>query len=157
MSPYPLEPPDARGPARVVVVAVPAGPVGDRLVRAALRRRLAACANVLPARSTYWWRGAVESADESVVLLKTVPKRVGALFRFLAARHPYEVPEILELDVPRVHPPYLAYLADTLDPSAPPPPLGGGRARAARPTRSGSRRGRGARAPARTRAPRRRR
>ncbi|HYK92458.1 MAG TPA: divalent-cation tolerance protein CutA [Thermoplasmata archaeon] len=148
MSPYPMDPVDATGPMRVVLTAAPAR-LADRLSRGALRRRLAACVNAVPIRSEYWWRGGLERADEVLLLFKTVPKRVGALFRYLASEHPYDVPEIIELDVPRVHPPYLRYLAGAIDPRAPPLPLGGGSLR--RVTRSGSPRARGARGPARTR------
>jgi len=148
-----MDPVDATGPMRFVLTAAPPGEVSRRLARGALDRRLAACVSVVPVGSTYHWRGKVEEASESILLFKTVPKRVGALFAFLEREHPYEVPEIVELDVPRVAPSYLRYLAETLDPTSPPPPLGGGRGPAA--TRSGSRRGRGARAPARTRGPRR--
>ena len=153
MSPYPADPVDATGPMRLVVTAIPSADAA-RTVDGALERRLAACASALPIHSTYWWKGRVERSDEVLLLFKTVPKRVGALFRYISGTHPYEVPEILELDVPRVHPPYLHYLAETLDPDSPPLPLGGGRPSL---TRSGSRRARGVRRPARTRAPRRRR
>ncbi|MCI4366465.1 MAG: divalent-cation tolerance protein CutA [Thermoplasmata archaeon] len=149
MSPYPMDPVDATGPMRLVGTALPDAESSDALVRGALEAHLAVCAQVVSSRSTYWWKGAIESAAERVVWFKTSPKHVGALFRFLAEHHPYEVPEIIEVDVARVHGPYLEYLADTLDPHAPPPPLGGGR-----PLRSTTRRGgppgRGARRPGRT-------
>ena len=152
MSPYPLDPVDATGPMRLVVTALPESPATDRLVEAVLQRRLAACAQVLASTSSYWWKGRIEIAGERVVWFKTTPKRVGALFRFLAEEHPYEVPEIIEIDVARVHQPYLDHLAAVLDAHAPPPPLGGGRGHRIR--RPGSRRGRGARPPGRTRGPR---
>jgi periplasmic divalent cation tolerance protein len=149
VSPYPMDPVDATGPMRLVLTAFPDRTSVDRAVADVLGRRLAACATVLPARSRYWWKGTIESADEQLVILKTVPKRVGALFRRLQELHPYEVPEIVELDVPRVSTPYLEYLAATIDADAPPLPLGGGSpGRSAR--RSGSPRGREARRPART-------
>jgi periplasmic divalent cation tolerance protein len=151
MSPYPLDPVRAVGPLRVVVTNYPNERDALEAVGRVLERRLAACANVLPASSRYWWKGTVESSNESVVLFKTVPKRVGALFAFLKETHPYEVPEIIELDVPRVDPAYLRYLAETLDRASPPPPLGGGLMRPA------ARRVPGARPPGRTRAPHRRR
>lgn len=156
MSPYPMDPVDATGPMRLVLVAAPRGDASARLAHGALRARLAACVSSLPIESEYWWKGARERAQESLLVFKTVPKHVGALFRYLAAHHPYEVPEILELDVPRIHEPYLRYLAATVDAAAPPFPLGGGRP-PRRPTRRGSRRGRGARGPGRTPTPRRRR
>jgi periplasmic divalent cation tolerance protein len=150
VSPYPLEPPEARGPMRWVVTTYPSPDAAARAVDAVLARRLAACANRLSIASRYWWKGQVESADEVLVLFKTVPKRVGGLFRFLKETHPYTVPEILELDVPRVDPEYLRYLVATLDPAGGPPRYG------ERPRRPAARRGRGARAPGRTRGPHRR-
>ena len=71
-------------------------------------------------------RAACGAEDEVLVVFKTVPKRVGALFESPRRTHPYDVPEMIELDVPRVDPPYLRYLAETLDADSPPPPLGGG-------------------------------
>lgn len=146
MSPFPIDPARAEGPLRLVVTTFPSREAARAAVDAAVRGRLAACGTIVPVDSTYWWEGRTESAAEALVLFKTVPKRVGGLFRYLEGTHPYAVPEILEIDVPRVGAAYLRYLAATLDPSAPPPPLGGGSTRRAAP------RGPGARGPGRTRA-----
>ncbi len=146
MSPYPLEPARSLGPMRLVLTTYPSREAALSAAHAALRAELAACANIVPVSSRYWWKGRLESADEALVLFKTAPKRVGALFRFLETNHPYEVPEIVEVDVPRVGAAYLRYLAATLDPESPPPPMGGGA------MRRGARRARGAPRPGRTRA-----
>jgi len=147
-----MDPVDATGPMRLVLCAFPDDGRAEAVVEEVLRSRLAACASSTAIASRYWWKGTIESASERLLIFKTVPKRVGALFRLLAERHPYDVPEIIELDVPRVNDPYLAYLASTIDADAPPLPLGGGRAVGRRATRRVSRRGRGARPPGRTRA-----
>ena len=149
MSPYPMEPIRSVGPVRLVLTTYPSRDAAVRASNGAVERRLAACGTLLAAESRYWWKGAVVSGEETLVLFKTVPKRVGALFRFLKETHPYDVPEILEVDVPRVDAGYLSYLARTIDSEAPPPPLGGGSTRRAAP------RDREARVPARTRARRR--
>ncbi len=150
MSPYALDPIRAVGPVRLVLTTFPSRETALAAVTEAVEGRLAACGNVLPAESRYFWKGRVEAQSEAVVVFKTVPKKVGALFEFLGRTHPYEVPEVVEVDVPRVDPRYLAYLSATLEPDAPPPPLGGL-------TRRRARRGRAVRRPRRTRAPRRRR
>lgn len=150
MTPFPIEPARAMGPMRLVVTTYPTREAALAAVDGALARRLAACASTQPADSRYLWNGGVESAAELVVVFKTVPKRVGALFRFLREGHPYDVPEILEIDVPRVDPGYLAYLTRTLDASALEVPAG------PRPRRRGGPRARGARPPGHTRAPHRR-
>ena len=146
MSPYPPDPVRAVGPMRIVMTTFPDRESALAAARGALGGRLAACANLLPADSRYLWRGRIATASEVVVLFTTVPKRVGALFAFLERHHPYDVPELVELDVPRVASGYLTYLAGALDASALSPPLATG------PTRRAARRGRGARAPRRTRA-----
>jgi len=148
MSPYPADPEWARGPMRLVLTTYPNRDRALAAVAGALARRLAACGSVLPVDSRYWWKGRVQSEPEALVLFKTVPKRVGALFQYLTGDHPYSVPEIVELDVPRVAPSYLAYLTDTLDRRS-------GLLRGARRLmRPGARRAPAARFPARIRAPR---
>ena len=146
MSPYPADPEWARGPMRLVLTTYPSRERALDAVTGALSEHLAACGNVVPVDSRYWWDGRLQAETEALVLFKTVPKRVGALFRYLAEHHPYSVPEIVELDVPRATPGYLAYLTGTLDrASLPPSPRG----RPAR--RPGGPRGRAARGPGRTR------
>ncbi len=149
MSPYPLDPVRAVGPMRLVLTTYPSRAAARRAVDSVLGRRLAACANFVPVESRYWWRGKLESAEESLVLFKTVPKQVGALLAFLERTHPYETPEVVEIDVPRGNDRYLAYLGSTLGAS------GAGPRVRTRPTRRGGRPGQAARAPGRTRAPRR--
>jgi len=144
MSPFPVEPARAIGPMRIVLTTYPNPAAARRAIDAALTRRLAACANLVPIDARYWWRGEIESATESMVLFKTVPKRVGALLAFLEEDHPYTTPEVLELDVPRASRGYLEYLASELRARDP-------REEIRRPVRrSAGPRGRGARAPGRT-------
>ena len=134
---------------RVVYCVFPDAASARRIGDAAVTRRLAACVNWFPIRSTYRWKGAIERADEVAALFKTSPRKVGALFEFLAQSHPYDVPDILELDVLRAHRPYLEYLAATLEPALRIPPERTGPAPRLR--RPGSRPVREGRAPQRTR------
>lgn len=145
MTPFPVEPARAQGPMRLVVTAYPSRPAALEGVTGVLERRLAACASLLAAESRYWWEGRIETAEETLVVFKTVPKRVGALVGFLKRSHPYDVPEIAEVDVPRADPDYVRYLERTLDRAALAVPGAG------HPTRPAGRRARGDRRPARTR------
>ena len=140
--PLPERPP---GPMRLVLSAYPSAASAGRAVEKVLARRLAACASTIAQRSRFWWRGRLETADEVLVVYKTTPKSVGALLAFVARTHPYDVPEVAELNVERAEPRYLRYLAETLDPSS----LGGSGEVLTRPAGP---KARAARAPGRTRA-----
>jgi periplasmic divalent cation tolerance protein len=83
----------------------------DNLGRTLVERRLAACAQVLgPISSTYWWEGAVESAEEWLCLIKTTWDAYGALEQAICESHPYDVPEILAVPVSAGHSAYLDWL-----------------------------------------------
>jgi periplasmic divalent cation tolerance protein len=96
----------------VVLCTCPTGEEAERLARALLEGRLAACVTTLPgAQSWYWWKGAVESAHEWLLLIKTTRERYDTLERTLASVHPYEVPEILAFEPSAGLPAYLAWVA----------------------------------------------
>jgi len=151
VTPFPVEPARAQGPMRLVLSAYPSRDAALAAVGGALERRLAACASLLAADSRFWWDGRVQSAAETLVVFKTVPKRVGALCGYLKQAHPYDVPEIAEIDVPRADPGYVRYLERTLDRAALAVPG------AVHPTRRAAPRAPAARRPGRTRGTHRRR
>ena len=72
----------------------------ERVARALVDRRVAACANILPGvRSIYRWKGSIEDASEWMVLIKTRRKLFDDLVRELRAVHSYEVPEVIAVPV----------------------------------------------------------
>ena len=65
----------------------------ETIGRSVVEARLAACVNILGAiHSIYWWRGAVESAQEVACVFKTTADRADALIARIAALHSYDVP-----------------------------------------------------------------
>jgi len=64
-----------------------------------VRERLAACANIFPVGSAYWWDGAVQQENEWVSVLKTRPELEQELEASIRTMHPYEVPCILRYEV----------------------------------------------------------
>lgn len=85
-----------------------------RIGRQLVEERLAACANLLPAvESIYRWKGAIETASEVVVLLKTTNFQYYQLEARLQALHPYEVPEIIALPVQLGSWPYLRWIDES--------------------------------------------
>src|SRR4051812_42668065 len=73
---------------------------GERLARLLVDARLAACVNVIPrVRSFYRWEGAIESANECLLLIKSSRERFDSLRARLQEAHSYQVPEVLALPV----------------------------------------------------------
>jgi periplasmic divalent cation tolerance protein len=78
-----------------VMTAIDAEEGAQQLAQSAVEARLAACGQVIgPIRSTYWWKGAIESTQEWLCLMKTPEGQFDALAAHIKANHPYEVPEI---------------------------------------------------------------
>jgi periplasmic divalent cation tolerance protein len=84
-----------------------------RLATALVEARLAACVNVLgECSSVYRWRGAVETASEVPVLIKTRESLYSRLEDAIRGFHPYEVPEIIALRPSAGLPAYLQWVLE---------------------------------------------
>jgi periplasmic divalent cation tolerance protein len=97
---------------RVVLVTTPADDeTGARLARTLVDERLCACVSRIPgARSVYRWHGQIHDEGEELLVCKTTLDRVEALAARIAAIHPYDLPEVLVLDVTAGSGPYLDWV-----------------------------------------------
>ena len=111
---------------RILLCNCPAeGEVAERIARALVEERLAACVNLVPGvRSIYRWEGRVVDDREVTLLVKTSEARVDDVRRRILALHPYAVPEVLALpvDVHGSHPDYVDWVQrESSDPADAPP------------------------------------
>ena len=103
----------AQAEALVILCTCPDEGTAERIARELVGARLAACVNQLGGvRSTYRWKGVLQSEPEVLLAIKTVRSRYPELEMRLKALHPYEVPEIIALPVLAGAAPYLAWLAE---------------------------------------------
>jgi periplasmic divalent cation tolerance protein len=83
----------------------------DVIARTLVEEHLAACVSVLPGmRSTFRWQGETHTDNEVLMLIKTTRERYPALADRLLELHPYELPEIIAVDVSAAHAPYVAWV-----------------------------------------------
>lgn len=86
----------------------------ERIGRALVEERLAACINILaPVRSIYRWQGSVETAAEVAAILKTSDRRVDELVARLAELHSYEVPCIVTWPIDKILASYADWVEDS--------------------------------------------
>jgi len=99
----------------VVLTGCAAEADAERMARALVDGRLAACVNVVPGvRSFYHWKGATESTQEYLLIIKTSRDLFGALRAEMEKLHPYELPELLALPVVAGAENYLSWLQSNL-------------------------------------------
>jgi periplasmic divalent cation tolerance protein len=71
-----------------------------RIAEQLVKRRLAACVNVLgPMRSFYRWKDNLERAEECLMIIKTVQEQIDKLEAAIRELHSYELPEFITVRV----------------------------------------------------------
>jgi periplasmic divalent cation tolerance protein len=96
----------------LVFCTCPDQAVAERIADALVEERLAACVNRLAGvASTYRWKNEVHHDRECLLLIKTTIERFAALRERIVALHPYELPEVIAVDVARGLPSYLDWIA----------------------------------------------
>jgi len=92
----------------------------QRIARAVVNARLAACVNIFPGavQSIYRWKGKIESARERLLLIKTSRKRLAKLQAAVERLHSYDVPEFIAIPIAAGSPTYLSWIGESLRDSA---------------------------------------
>ena len=100
----------------IVLTTTPNAEEAESLARKIIAAKLAACVQVLPPiTSFYFWENAVQKDSEQVLLIKTLSEKFDRLERFISANHSYAVPEIVAVKAENVSADYLGWLKNYLD------------------------------------------
>ena len=90
----------------------------ERIGKAVLERRLAACVNILPGMiSHYWWQGTLERGEEVVMIIKTRASLAEAVRQAVKERHSYTTPAILVIPLESVDQAYLGWILGETEPA----------------------------------------
>jgi periplasmic divalent cation tolerance protein len=78
-----------------------------------IAQKKAACVNIVPkVNSLFRWKGKIEEAEESLMVVKTRAELFSDVESTVKSMHGYEVPEIIALPVVEGNPDYLAWLKE---------------------------------------------
>jgi periplasmic divalent cation tolerance protein len=64
-----------------------------------VQTKLAACVNLFPIQSTYWWQGKVEKSSEFGAFIKTKRHNFEKVKRIILKNHSYDVPCVVEIPI----------------------------------------------------------
>jgi periplasmic divalent cation tolerance protein len=95
----------------VVFITTSSETEARRISEALLTQRKAACVNIIPrVNSSFWWQGKLESAEESLLIVKTKASLVDEVMASVRENHSYTVPEIIALPILAGNPDYLEWI-----------------------------------------------
>ncbi len=102
----------------IVAITAPGEEEGVRLGRLLVEERLAACVNVFAGvRSIYRWKGELCEEGEVLLWVKTRTELLPKLQERVRQLHPYEVPEVIAMDISHGLPEYLSWVAEETEDS----------------------------------------
>lgn len=88
-----------------------------RVSQVLLKQRLVACASIIPVvESLFHWKDKIDRAQESKVFFKSDARHFSAVKEIILQEASYEVPEILQFEISKGNPAYLAWLQQELAP-----------------------------------------
>jgi periplasmic divalent cation tolerance protein len=97
----------------IIISTFPNKKTITKIANQLVTKKLVACVNITKISSVYSWKGKIENQSEYLALFKTTKKNVQTLKKELKKLHPYDVPEIVEINPLSVNQPYLKWLVDS--------------------------------------------
>jgi len=89
-----------------------------KIARILVEKKLAACVNIIPEiQSIYSWKGQICDEKERLMIVKTRRALFDKLQAEVKGLHPYQVPEIIAIDIEKGLPEYLQWINDSTLPT----------------------------------------
>ena len=102
-------------PAILILTTAPDLKTARVLAKFLVQKKLAACVSFKEGfASFYRWKGKVETARETVLLIKSSQAKFAKIEQIIHRVHPYEVPELIAVPVSRGSSEYLSWLTQSL-------------------------------------------
>lgn len=106
-----------KDPAHIVVFITAADAEEARLIAdVLLQQKKAACVNIVPGLSSlFWWRDKIDSAKESLLIVKTRASLLDEIVELVKEIHSYDNPEVIALPIVGGSDDYLEWLDEVVE------------------------------------------
>lgn len=99
----------------VVLVTTATFEEAQQISRALIEQRKAACVNIVPkVESLFWWQDKLDSAQESLLIIKTRAPLLNEVITLVKEIHSYTIPEIIALPIVGGSQDYLKWVGDSV-------------------------------------------
>jgi periplasmic divalent cation tolerance protein len=100
---------------QLLISTCPSLEIADKLAHSLLKKRLAACVNIIPkVHSVFEWQGQITTEDEVLLFIKTHRRHYLAIEQTLQQQHPYTVPELIAVPITAGLTAYLNWIDSTV-------------------------------------------
>ena len=97
----------------IIISTFPDKKTITKIANQLVNSKLAACVNIIKISSIYSWKENIENQAEYMGLFKTTKKNLRLLKKELQKLHPYDVPEIAEINPNSINQSYLKWLTES--------------------------------------------
>jgi periplasmic divalent cation tolerance protein len=95
----------------VVIITTETDSEAHKIADVLLDQKKAACVNIVPrVDSRFWWEGKIDSARESLLIVKTKASLLDEVVNLVKQNHSYSVPEVIALPITGGNPDYLSWI-----------------------------------------------
>ncbi|ALO33897.1 cation tolerance protein CutA [Colwellia sp. MT41] len=100
---------------QLVLTTCPNETVAKNIAQQLVTEKLAACVNIIPnITSVYYWQGELQCDNEVQLLIKTDENTFAALNKRINQLHPYDVVEVIALNIQQGDKHYLNWISNSL-------------------------------------------
>ncbi|MCS7121302.1 MAG: divalent-cation tolerance protein CutA [Archaeoglobaceae archaeon] len=84
-----------------IYITTPSLEEAEKIAKVLLEKKLAACINIFPIKSLFWWEGKIERVEEHAMIVKTKAEKFSEVRDEVKKLHSYKVPCICEIPIER--------------------------------------------------------
>ena len=100
----------------VLLITTPTVEEAQRISSTLLNQKKAACVNIIsPVHSLFWWQNKIDSARESLLIVKTKASLLDEVTTLVKENHSYTIPEVIALPIIGGNQDYLDWLEKSVE------------------------------------------